>query len=424
MFRPLKLSGTPLVVFAALASFTTYFCMYAFRKPFAAGLYEGDFFFGLELKTAFVIFQIFGYTLSKYLGVKVCSEATGLRRSLLIVSFILIAEFALILFGLVPGHWKVLALFLNGLPLGMVWGLVVKYLEGRKASDFLLAFLCCSFVLASGIVKDIGRWLMSSQGVPETWMPALTGAIFLPLLLVAVYALSRIPPPTEEDIASRTQRPAMNRKERGAFFRKFLPGLVAVLLFFFLITAFRDFRDNFEVNIFADLGFGEEEEGLLSKVAIWAAFGSLAGLACINFIKDHRRAFLATCLLMVLGMVVLGGSTLLYKAEKIEPFTWMVLTAVGAYVAYVPLNAIFFERLMAATQSIGTSVFMIQLSDAIGYSGSVVLQLYKDIGQGSLSYLSFYQGFSYLMAVLGILLVLFFLIYFLGQTRSTQPSSQ
>ncbi|MEW4451247.1 DUF5690 family protein, partial [Bremerella sp. JC817] len=35
----------------------------------------------------------------------------------------------LMLFAVVPVHWKVLAIFLNGLPLGMVWGLVVRYLE-------------------------------------------------------------------------------------------------------------------------------------------------------------------------------------------------------------------------------------------------------------------------------------------------------
>ena len=44
-------------IYAMLAAFSTYFCMYAFRKPFSAGTYEGLTLFNTEidLKTAFVI---------------------------------------------------------------------------------------------------------------------------------------------------------------------------------------------------------------------------------------------------------------------------------------------------------------------------------------------------------------------------------
>ncbi len=43
------------LLFAIACAFTTYFCMYAFRKPFAAAKYEGLQLFGtgIELKTAF-----------------------------------------------------------------------------------------------------------------------------------------------------------------------------------------------------------------------------------------------------------------------------------------------------------------------------------------------------------------------------------
>ncbi len=46
--------------YAIAASFSTYFCMYAFRKPFAAGTFEGDPIFGLDPKIAFIISQVFG----------------------------------------------------------------------------------------------------------------------------------------------------------------------------------------------------------------------------------------------------------------------------------------------------------------------------------------------------------------------------
>ena len=136
-------------------SFSTYFCMYAFRKPFAvsgnedatSGLWH------LKWKTLFVISQIVGYTLSKYLGIKVCSEIKRSQRAAALVLLIVWAEAALVLFALVPPVWKAAALFLNGLPLGMIWGMVVGYLEVRCTSELLLAGLSCSFIVSSGMVS-------------------------------------------------------------------------------------------------------------------------------------------------------------------------------------------------------------------------------------------------------------------------------
>src|SRR3974377_1513539 len=136
------LANAPRPVFigyAIAAAFATYFCMYAFRKPFAAARFEGQHFLGgeIELKTAFVVSQLLGYTTSKYIGIKVCPEVRPGRRAGMLVLLILVAEATLVLFAVLPPNLKVLAIFCNGLPLGMVWGLVVWYLEGRLARGLL-----------------------------------------------------------------------------------------------------------------------------------------------------------------------------------------------------------------------------------------------------------------------------------------------
>src|SRR5262245_53322343 len=113
--------GALLPVSAVVMAFSAYFSMYAFRKPFTAATYEGGHFLGtgVELKSAFVISQIIGYTLSKYLGIKVCAEVTSATRLKWLLGAILFSEVALLLFAVLPGQWKILAIFLNGLPLGM-----------------------------------------------------------------------------------------------------------------------------------------------------------------------------------------------------------------------------------------------------------------------------------------------------------------
>ena len=40
--------------------------------------------------------------------------------------------------------------------------------------------------------------------------------------------------------------------------RRFLPGLVLLVIIYFFLTAYRDFRDNYAAEIWADLGRGDQ----------------------------------------------------------------------------------------------------------------------------------------------------------------------
>ena len=83
-------------------------------------------------------------------------------------------------------------MFLNGLPLGMIWGLVFGYMEGRRVSEVLGAILCASFILSSGVVKSVGAWLMSGVArAPVLDARRRRGAVFFPLLFVSVWVLGR-----------------------------------------------------------------------------------------------------------------------------------------------------------------------------------------------------------------------------------------
>ena len=94
---------------------------------------------------------------------------------------------------------------------------------------------------------------------------------------------------------------------------------------------------------------------------------------------------------MAVGMVVLGGGTLLFRAGMVSGLIWMILTGLGSYLAYVPFNTILFERLMAYTRFAGTAVFAIYLADAAGYTGSIILQVGKDIFAGEMQRQFFFE---------------------------------
>ena len=203
--------------YAILAAFSTYFCMYAFRKPFAAGTFEGTvalpYVGELSYKTIFIVSQVLGYCTSKFLGIKVISEMTAARRAVSILGVISVAWASLLAFAVVPAPWAAVCLFVNGLPLGMVWGLVFGFLEGRRLSEVLGAGLSASYILASGVVKSIGKTLMAA-GVDEYWMPFAVGAIFVVPMAFFVTMLANLPPPSADDIAARTRREPMDGPAR------------------------------------------------------------------------------------------------------------------------------------------------------------------------------------------------------------------
>jgi hypothetical protein len=410
----LETAPVPLfTAFAIATSFTTYFCMYAFRKPFAAAKYEGMEFLWFELKSTFVVSQIFGYFIAKVIGIRVCSEFSRGRRAMGLVVMIGFAELTLLLFAVLPNQLKVVAIFLNGLSLGMVWGLVVWYLEGRRTSEMLLAGLSCAFIVASGVVKDVGRWLMNDHMIDQFWMPAVTGLLFLPLFLIAVALLNQIPQPDDRDTLARVERQTMRRRERLDFVKRFLPGLAMLLIAYFFLTAYRDFRDNFGVEIFEQLGYGEKETAIFTRTELWVAFGVMGSLAALNLIKNNRLGLIGAFVIMAFGTSLLGFGTLLLDAKRINGMTFMILSGLGSYLAYVPYGSVLFDRLIASTRAVGTAVFTIYIADAIGYSGVIGVLLSKDVIAGDMSRLEFFRNMTYFMAILGTVLLVSSCLYFL-----------
>jgi phosphonate degradation associated HDIG domain protein len=411
------------VGYAIAAAFSTYFCMYAFRKPFTAARFDGQQFLGGEigLKTAFVVSQILGYTVSKYIGIKVCPEIRPSRRAGMIMLLILAAEAALVLFAVLPTDFKVVAIFCNGLPLGMIWGLVVWYLEGRLTSELLLAGLACSYIVSSGAVKDVGRYLMAARGVSEAAMPMLTGLLFLPLLLLSVWLLNHLPVPTAVDEAVRAKRSIMDGAKRVAFFKALMLGLMLLLIARLLTTAFRDFRDNYGVEILSALGAAGDST-IFTRIEIAVAFGVMTALALLSLIRDNQWGVAGAHCLMIGGLILMAFATILLDVGALGGIGWMILVGLGSYMAYVPHDSVVFDRIIASTRVPGTAVFAIYLADATGYTGTVGLPLVKDLLFPNMERLAFFRAFTYIVSLGGIGILAVSGVYF--YRKHQQPMTE
>lgn len=418
-----KQSRLLFVLHASLAAFGTYFCMYAFRKPFSVASFEGLTYFGINYKILLVIAQVMGYALSKFVGIKVISELRPNRRLHYLIALIALAEISLLLFALVPAPYNIAFMFLNGLPLGMIWGIVFSYVEGRKVTDILGVVLSASFIVSSGVVKSVGLYVMNHWGISEFWMPVVTGALFFVPLLVSSYLLQRIPPPTQEDIRNRTERMPMTKADRAALVKQFFFPLLLVILFYTFLTAFRDFRDNFARELWDSIGY-RGDVSVFSSSEIIIAIVVLVIIGSIFYIKDSFKALLTYHWLLLLGIVVLAVSTVLFQTGKLDPFVWMVATGFGLYICYVPFNCLFFDRFIAAFKVKGNSGFLIYIADAFGYVGSVLVLLYKNFGQAKVSWLNFFVYGTYAVALIGLVVTVALFFHFADRHRTEKLNKQ
>jgi hypothetical protein len=399
--------------FAGLAGFAAYFSMYAFRKPFSVAIFAAvpGWHFTLDYKIALVLAQVAGYAVSKLIGVKLIAEIAPSERAAAIIKLIFLSWLALLLFAVVPAPWNVLAMFLNGLPLGLIWGLVFGFMEGRRTSEVLGAILCASFIVSSGAVKTVGKLLMDDWHVSAFWMPAATGALFFPLLGISVWGLSQVPAPTRNDEAERVRRAPMDSAARASFLRRHGTGIALLVVAYVLTTAIRDFRDNFAAEIWAALGFGHAA-AVFTASEIPVAVLSLTVLAVIIVVRDNLRALLVIHGVVFAGLLLLGLSTLAFQAGLLSPLAWMILSGAGLYMAYVPFNAMLFDRLIAASGTVGTAGFLIYIADASGYLGSCALLIWRNFGLTQLNWLQVFSVSAYGASVLGMLFMALSAVYF------------
>jgi hypothetical protein len=411
-------------VVAGVAGFCAYFSMYAFRKPFSAATYQTvpGWHFVLDYKIALVLAQVAGYALSKLIGVKVISEITPARRGAAILGLIGVSWLALVAFAMTPAPWNVAWMFVNGLPLGMIWGLVFGYMEGRRVSELLGSMLCASFILSSGVVKSVGAWLMQAVHVDRMWMPAAAGALFFPLLFLSVWVLGQLPPPDAADEAARVRRAPMTAGERASFLKAYGPGLFLLVLAYILLTAFRDFRDNFAAEIWTGLGYGGEA-GIFSASELPVAIIALAAMGAVIVVKDNLKALMVIHGLVVVGFALLGVATLAYQAHLISPIVWMILAGAGLYTAYTPFNAVLFDRLVAFSGRVATAGFLIYVADASGYMGSVVLLLWRNFGAVNMNWVQFFIISGYATSVVGVVCTAVAALYFWRQAPSARRAA-
>ena len=386
-----KMSDLLFILWAGGAALLSYSLVYALRKPFTAASFDGIEAFGFDYKVLATIIQILGYLIAKFIGIKLISELKRENRLKFMLVSIVVAELSLVAFGLLPTPYNMFAMFFNGLSLGCMWGVIFSFIEGRRMTDILASLLGISIVISSGTAKSIGLFVMDSLHVSEFWMPALIGAFALPLLAILGYSLTCLPQPTAQDIAQKSNRVTLNGKQRKELFVNFMPFLVLLFVANLMLVVLRDIKEDFLVKIIDMSGHSSwmfAQVDTIVTLIILALFGTMV------FVKSNMKV-----LIILLGMVVVGTATMSfvsfnYDFLQLDSITWLFIQSLSLYIAYLCFQSIFFDRFIACFKIKGNVGFFIVTIDFIGYTGTVIVLMFKEFVHADIDWLEFYNLLS------------------------------
>ena len=108
-------------------------------------------------------------------------------------------------------------------------------------------------------------------------------------------------------------------------------------------------------------------------------------------------------------------------AEQTPPDVRDALAGSGLYIAYNPINAVLFDRLVAVSGRVANAGFLIYVADSSGYMGSAAVLLWRNFGQASLNWLQFFTLGAYVTSLIGVGATAVAALYFYRRSATRDP---
>jgi hypothetical protein len=296
----------------------------------------------------------------------------------------------------------------------MIFGYIQGFLEGKKNTELYIAALGSSFILADGVSKSVGINILN-WGVSETWMPFFAGLLYAIPLLFFVWMLTRIPKPSEQEVADRAERTPMNQADRIHLVKQLWPGIFTISILYLFASLLRGMRSDFAPEIWKYLGFKSLPE-TYSQTEIWVTIGILAINGSLVLIRSNYRAFFTSILAIATGflLLIIAG---FWGIESMGPFWLIVLTGFGIYLPYLTITTSVFERMIAITRHKANIGFLMYIVDSVGYLGYNVLLLSIGFIFPNLDIPELFFAWVKLLGIAGMALCLISSAYFINKLK-------
>ena len=338
----------------------------------------------IDLQVAFSLAFSFGFGLAKMPGVIVMtgqyfhSHRLTVLGSVMVVSM-LIHGLGIFCFARAPLH-QVTCVFFSTFFQSWIFGGLFSYLEGRKCTETLVAIVMCLYTFAGPASRSAARFVLE-VGVPVSKMPLVLGATTCPVAVVLLYLAdrSRGVRPSAADIQERAQRKPVGPRVQWQFMCDNALGLFCLILSLTLMSSLRSLREFYGQDIFTAALHRQTPPSSIFFFLVDVP-GSL--MACgvmlsFNRFSDNGVALRAMMGVAYLCACVLLGASEMSQAEMIGGQAWCILAGVCIYSGYGIMCGPWYDRLVAATKFEGTCTFLIFISDAAAFTGTIALLLYQ-----------------------------------------------
>ena len=117
----------------------------------------------------------------------------------------------------------------------------------------------------------------------------------------------------------------------------------------------------------------------------------LAVFASLALVKSHVKVLSILLTLVIAGAFTLSFVAFNYETLQLSPLAWLFIQSLCLYFSYLSFQTIFFDRFIACFRIRGNVGFFIAMIDSIGYTGTVLVLLFKECFNPDLDWLEFYN---------------------------------
>jgi hypothetical protein len=164
-------------------------------------------------------------------------------------------------------------------------------------------------------------------------------------------------------------------------------------------------------NMWAELGYGGNYR-IFTKTEITISVIVLLMMALLVTVRRNMQAFQIIHVLVLAGFITACLSSVFFFNGELNGAVWMQLTGLGLYMAYIPFNCLFFERLIAVFKTSGNAGFLMYFIDAFGYLASTAIIVIKELMRVDRNWVSFFSGGVIVFSAMGMAGIIVSLIYF------------
>jgi hypothetical protein len=220
----------------------------------------------------------------------------------------------------------------------------------------------------------------------------------------------------------------MNGSDRWNYFKEFWPGIILMTLYYMLLQSYIDFCGSFVVELFAAFGYTETPH-IYTTTQVIIGFAVLIPVILFMLIKNPFWNFNAFHLLFIVSQFILLIAIVIYDSGELPGWPFLIISGICVDLSYIPFNGVVFDVMLALFKFKANAQFLMYLVDSCGYTTSIALLFVRNFASPDLSWLEFFVILSYVVAIVGGVLMILSAIYYFykyktfKQVQNSEPST-